>query len=1450
MPCDSGCALVVVQHLSPDFRSLMDDLLARHTQMRIHRVVEGMELERDCIYLIPPRKLMTVRGGCLALTEREAARQLDFPINVFLDSLAVAYGPQAVAIVLSGTGTDGTQGARAIHEAGGLVIAQSLDSADFNGMPRSVINTELADYILPPERMPEALVTYARYPHLRMAQNARPLPAHEAASHFGPVLEQLRRAYGIDFGEYKLATVQRRIHRRMSFLQLADVPDYARLLTEDAHELDELYKDLLIGVTEFLRDPEAFEALGRDVLPMLLSETGREELRVWVAGCATGEEAYSIAILIDEQARAASYTGRIAIFATDMHRDSLTRAANGVYERARLANLGQERINRYFRPEADGLLRIVPELRQRIIFSAHNVVSDPPFTKIDLLTCRNMLIYFQLATQERVLALFHFALRRGGTLFLGSSEGLGSIESGFVALAGRHKLYRKTADTLIAPPDIRSLTTLRPLRPLAGNVLGAPQGTIAVSRALLHAYDFLLKQTMPPSLLVSESGEIVQYFDQASRYLLEPEGRSHDNLFNRTTGDLRLALSTLIPKAIKTGETASARGLRHVNDGQEQLIDVHIKPIPDARLGSSLVQVIIADPRQSPIAPATPGAVPVDFAPSDALHRRISDLETELNSTKENLQSTVEELQTSNEELQATNEEMLAANEELQSTNEELHSVNEELYTVNAEFERKNHELKLVGEDLSNLLSNTDIGTLFLDRHLRIRRFTPAIARIFHLLPQDIGRPIEHIASQLDGQPDLPRHLRAVLAQGEPLELEIRTREGHWLFQRMLPFHTAEGTIDGVVMTFTDISGVKSIQDKLNLALEFSRTVWWEWDLRNQILHTHTGGQQIFGFEGPIVETSTAEWLGQIHPDDRDRVQQKLESCLSGEAQIWESQHRFLTRDGQWRWVVNKGRLAARDPGGRPIRMLGTTQDIHERCLAEQEIKKLNLALERSPVMVMMTDLDGRIEYVNQQFTEITGYTAREVIGQLPRMLKGDGNEPATFDELWASLKRGETWQGELHNRRKDGSAFRERATIGPLRDSDGTVTHYIALKEVLAAAETGDDGHRRMEERLTQIQKMETLGALAGGIAHDFNNILTAIICHTELAADLAPAPSPVAECLQQVKQASWRASDLVQRILTFSRRGSNRRDRLDLSELVTEAIPLLRASLPSTVQVEVTVAQPGLAALANHTDLQQIVLNLGSNGAHAMRERGGILVIGLAARHLNQTTRMASGSLPAGDYVRLQVKDTGTGIPDHVLSRMFEPFFTTKPAGEGTGLGLSIILGIVLAYGGAVDVQTQLGAGTTFDVYLPALTSTPPPKPASAPGVTTGHGERIAFVDDEPSITLLAKRGLTRYGYQPVTFDRAHELLDHLANGQPPFALIVTDQTMPGMTGLEMIRQLRAGGNRTPIIILSGNARFVTDADLAGLGDVHFIPKPFVLGTLSERIAAMIQASGSAAT
>jgi diguanylate cyclase (GGDEF)-like protein len=823
VPSDTGLAFVVVQHLSPDFKSLMEDLLARHTTMAIHRAEEGLRLEPNHVYLIPPRMQLTLSGGCLHLTHRSTERSLELPIDVFFESLARDAGSRAVGVVLSGSGSDGSRGIAAIHEAGGLVFAQLPETAQFDGMPRSAVSTGFCDAVLPPERIPAVLLSCMQKPDAREAilRSALLVPDGESVGDMFPVFALLRKQHGIDFSKYKETTISRRIARRMTMVKTHEIADYIERLERDPRELDDLYHDLLIGVTAFFRDPEAFRFLENDVLPeMWRARPGRDSLRVWAPGCATGEEAYSLAILLRESADAAGFTGKITLFATDVHRRSLDVASGGIYDRSLLAHLSEERLKAHFVPEGGNGLRVSPNLRRMIVFAPHNVISDPPFTRMDLVCCRNLLIYLLPEVQSRVISTLHFALRTGGTLFLGPSEGLGAMASEVETLHPKHKIFRKTRDVRLSL-NIDALG--RPPDPPGQRNNGGPsiRPSVAIDRRLLSDYDILLRNYVPSGVLVNEDFKVVHFFGDAAAYLKPIEGRADLDILAMLEGDLRITVSSLLPRVRKTNASATSRSIRARRGLEEVRVDVTVEPLVDRPEATPHFFVRLQETGTAVVIPAT------DVLPSESLdtslRSRLKDVESELSSTKENLQATVEELQTSNEELQATNEELLASNEELQSTNEELHSLNEELYTVNAEFERKNEELRQLNRDHENLLTSTNVGTVFLDRELRIRKFNTAIGDFFALLPQDVGRPIQHIAYHLEGHDGMLADVRAVLQDGACRQTEVRSSSNRWHLKRTLPFLSADAQVDGIVLTFTDITEIKNAQvmaARLNEELE------------------------------------------------------------------------------------------------------------------------------------------------------------------------------------------------------------------------------------------------------------------------------------------------------------------------------------------------------------------------------------------------------------------------------------------------------------------------------------------------------------------------------------------------------------------------------------------------------------------------------------------------------
>ncbi|MEM8679290.1 MAG: chemotaxis protein CheB [Planctomycetota bacterium] len=809
MPTETGMAFVVVQHLSPDFESLMEELLRPKTGLPVHRVEHGVRVEANAVYLIPPKKEMIISDGRLLLTDKDPTQGLTLPIDQFFRSLAQDLGQHSVGIILSGTGSDGSRGIRDIHNAGGLVVAQLPDSAKFDGMPRSAINTGIVHQELLPEEMPAALI--------RHFSGETPLNIDmKIASEEGmsAIFGLLRREYDIDFSHYKPNTVGRRIERRLSLNHALDLEDYITQLKDNPHELNSLYRDLLIGVTSFFRDDGAYQELAATLVSRVLPKAqDAEELRCWVAGCATGEEAYSLAILIHEQMESANLDNPlkeipVKIFATDVHRASLDIASAGIYPAESLQNISPERLERYFTRHGHQF-QIAAELRKMVVFAPHNVIKDAPFTKLDLISCRNLLIYLQPVAQRKAISLFHFGLKTDGILFLGPSEHPADLQEEFECLNEQGKLYRKRRDVRL-PPDLR-LPVTTGSRPLPLNTLAL--GTSSAHRqdsALMSAYDAILEELAPPSLLIDASRALVHAFGGAERYLHFKGGRSSLDVLELVDPELRIPLSGALQRAAKERLQVTLEGIRLITtDGDADSVKISVRPIHN-RVANAMYMLVSFSPLESPAIelPSKP-ALKVDQLSKD----QIASLETELRYARENLQATIEELETSNEELHATNEELVASNEELQSTNEELHSVNEELYTVNAEYQRKIAELTELSTDMDNLLASTEIGTIFVDRDLMIRKFTPQIGQLFDLLPQDVGRRIDAFLHKIEYS-SLVQDAEQVLATAELLEREVTSRDGKWYLIRLLPYR-ADNRIEGVVITLIETTSIKETETRL-----------------------------------------------------------------------------------------------------------------------------------------------------------------------------------------------------------------------------------------------------------------------------------------------------------------------------------------------------------------------------------------------------------------------------------------------------------------------------------------------------------------------------------------------------------------------------------------------------------------------------------------------------------
>jgi two-component system CheB/CheR fusion protein len=1410
---DDDFAYIVVQHLSPDFKSLMDELLARHTRMKIQSVEPGTELQPNTIYLVHSRQQVAVREHKLVLTERKLGQGVEYPINLLFGSLAREYGPRAVGIVLSGTGSDGSEGLRAMHANGGLVIVQTPESAEFDGMPRNALALGIADYTLAPPEMAAAVASYARDPALRL-KGVPPAPVGE----FAPIFNHLKLVCGMDFSPYKIAMIDRRIKRRMNMLSCADIADYALRLETTPHESDALYRDLLIGVTEFFRDTEAFDTLREKILRPLFLPGNREEIRVWCAACASGEEAYSLAIIMDELAAEHRYAGRWSIFATDAHRSIVAAAGFGAYPESALQVLSPGRRERYFTLEENGQWRVVPALRQHIVFAPHNILSDPPFTKLDLVTCRNLLIYLGNPAQERAIGLFHYALRAEGALFLGLSESPGRLEEGFDIVDVRTKLYRKAADLRVPLELGVPGTAARALR--ADNLTLA--GTTQISRPLLQVYDDMLARHAPSGYVVSETGELLHCFGIAGRHLAPAAGRAENTLVKKCDGDLRIAIVTLLAGVFKAPAPLAARGVKIETREGPHVVDLTAEVMVRDRAGHSLAFIGVETrglpPFKDPLPP------PAELAVGDILRQRIGVLEQEIVAHRDVLRTTVEELQTANEELQATNEEMVASNEELQATNEELHSVNEELHTVNAELETRNVQLCELNEDIDNLFKSLDVGVLFIDRDLRIRKYNGAVQKIFHLLPQDVGRPLDHISYQLGAQEELIGEVRVALAQGNQSERQHRTRDGTWLLKRVLPFFSGRRTIEGIVLTFTDISEVKRLQHRVELAMESSQLVWWEWDLGNDLLTTHSVGPCILGYEhGPAAAATSLTWLNRTHPDDLPHVRTSLEACVKGRVPTWDIEHRYRAHDGSWVWVAERGRIVESDSAGKALRMVGTTQNIHARRLAAEVQVRDAEVLSRLNEAVVCTDADGLVNYWGARAGETFGIPATAALGRPLLDLFAPETQPLVAG-LVQSSPGGEPRQLEW---RRDTRWFETQ--LGSYHTADDR-PGLIALTRDVTKRRQENERLQEVEHQLLQSQKMETLGTLAGGIAHDFNNMLAAIIGSADLATRDLGNSHPALVHIDNLRLASQRAAQLVRQILAFSRQGSQALETVAAGKFLQDIQPLLRATLPKTIAIQLSGAGLPCATRVDRTQLQQIILNLCTNAAHAMHQRGGILAVALSTETSPGQQITLTGELPPGDYVKITVTDEGSGIPPEVLPRIFEPFFTTKPVGQGTGLGLAIVHGVVKSHRGGIRVRNRPESGAVFEILLPEVAPEETPLLAKPEEPPAGTGDCIAIVEDETIVAEMQRVMLTHHNYTPVVFNDAHGFLQHLERPDATVPrLVITDQTMPRLTGLEMISILRNRGFHMPVMLISGFSDGACARQAEQLPDVAFLPKPF---------------------
>ena len=1350
MPARSGVAFVIVQHLSPDHKSLMEELVARFTTIPVREARHGDRVEADHIYLLTPGKEIEIAGGCLQVTDRSAERYLSFPIDRFLSSLAAECGPRAVAVILSGSGSDGSRGIKKVQAGGGLVLVEHPETAAFDGMPRAAIEAGCVDAVMSAEGLARALVEHA---------TTGELPHGEASQVVEEVISLLRQRVRVDFDEYKRSTVFRRMLRRARLADLPNLGDYARMLERDPEELAALHRDLLIGVTTFFRDTSGFEVLARELKAVAESPVEPDrELRAWVAGCATGEEACSMAIMLDEVIRASGSKRGFKVFATDIHEGALEAAGAGIFAADRLKGLSDERLQAHFRQRPDGRYQISAEIRHKIVFARHNLLTDTPFTNLDVVSCRNLLIYLRPEAQRRALASLCYGLRLGGLLFLGSSETPGEMLTSFDTVNETAKVYRKRVHSrAMHRPEIPTRIATRASRE---SERSRPEAR------LLPTYDALLERFMPPGFLVNEQRALVDSFNGAHELLRLPARRLSADFLDLVPGEVRVPIAGALARAMREAgpatysliEWPTADGVRSFALTVERMAPRNADP-------GYLITLSERDPSLKPQS-ANESPLPADG---------IVNLEEELIQTRRNLQATVEELEASNEELQATNEEMVASNEELQSVNEELHSVNEELHTVNAEHQRKIAELSEVNRDIGHLLESIDVATVYLDAELRIRKYTPLAGAIFSLEPHDVGRYLASFNHPL-AYPTFTADVHRVRDGDGRVEREVQSRDGKWYLVRLLPYRVADA-IEGVVITLTDATALAAARARarqLSAIVGSSADAIISTDLQGNVTSWNSAAERLYGHTAEEVIGGSI--MVVVPEAEREAMAATLREAARGESVV----NAPAVRQSKSGDLIDVAKTVSpiRDAAGAIIGIASIERDVRvqrelERRARESERKYEDL-YNKAPDMYMSIDTrSGRIVEHNETFRRVTGYAAEEV-GAMHAL---DLFVPEAQDEArrcLAALRSGAPINDLLLRiRLKDGKALDVTMSSSAVFDPEGNV---VRTRSILR-----DVTERRLaEDKLAEASAMRE--QFLAMVSHELRSPLHAMNAALQIIDSREADDSQRARSEAVVRRQTRQMVRLVDDLLDVSRIAHGKlvfeRGPVDIAEIVRAAV---EAATPAFHEKGVRLLTEGLEAVlptfGDEGRLQQVFTNLLQN---ALRFTPGGRRVWVTATH-------------GEALAELTVSDEGRGIDPQNLGTIFEMFAQTRQGlartEGGLGLGLTIAERIVTAHGGRIQAMSEgVGQGAKFTVSLPL----------DSRAVRRGSEDfaaldklRIVIVEDQQDAREALAMLLELEGHEVHAAPDGRRGLQLILEHRPQIALL--DIGLPDMNGYEVAAALR---------------------------------------------------------
>jgi two-component system, chemotaxis family, CheB/CheR fusion protein len=1322
-PSNSSFSFVIIQHLSPDHKSLMAELLTKHTQMQVQEAEDNMRTKPNCIYVLPSGKALTLKNGRLHLTDQVRTREPNFAIDVFFDSLAKDRGPYAIGIVLSGTGTDGTKGVKKIKEAGGMVMVQDPASAKFDGMPKSAIETGYVDYVFTPERMPNEIIEYTRQIPLVKELVERSEEEIKDEKVLEEILELICTHTQTNFKNYKQATIYRRLQKRMDLLKVYSLTDYLNYLHETPAEIKILCQEFLIGVTKFFRDEEAFEVLEKETIPEIINNTPEDEtIKVWATACSTGEEVYSLAMLFWENFENLGREPLVKLFATDVDQRAITQASKGIYPSSISKDISPERLSQFF-TFSHNKYTIKDHIRRLVVFAQHDLQKDPPFSRIDLITCRNMLIYFNPDLQAKVLSVFPYALKMNGFLLLGPSEHIGDLKVFFTERNRKWKLFQKIKES-------KGIQQNFGVTQQGGSYSQANTATFKNNQLARYNnlfVDALAEDFKVTGLFIDENYQLLHGLGDYNRFLKLPEKRLQLNILHMVPKELAVTLSVDIRKVLKHLRTVSRQVLVNLNKKNVR-VQISVKPIAIEKDLPKVLLVLLQEVGQA--SPSLKNLEASAAAPDDTeYYQQLSALEQELKEAKENLHLTVQDLSTSNEELQSTNEELMSSNEELQSSNEEMQSLNEELHTVNSEHQLKIKELQELNEDLDNYIRSSNIAQLFLDHHLVIRKFTPTVRNLINIIDIDLGRPIHHLSHNFRYSRLLEdiQHVNNSLAE---VEVELETNDGKYFLMRIIPYLKHNGNKDGVVLSFVEITTLKTLSNVVQGVLNSSlNNIMAFQAVRNE-------EQVIVDFKWTLLNKQAEQLIGKsqaqllyssIQPEMAFLKKTGLFKKFIQVVETGQPLHleQYLDINGQKAWYEI---ACAKMGNGLTITMADITEKkISEEKIhlayddlkkAEEDLIKLNSQLEGRVAdrTKELTDSQERFRLVSMATNDVVwdwnlisnelwwSETLQTILGYSTGQM-GTGIN-AWFEKvhpmdrerikqgIYEAINQGqEQWVDEFRMARADGSyaSLYNRAYI---LHNEYQIPHRV-LGSFIDLSDLKDTQEKLQDTNSHLLRVIEDLDNFVYTASHDLKapiHNIEALL--RELQIEL-PKENVETESVKQIMGMMDGAVERFKRtignlteITKLQNENSPEATTVDLAEVTREVtLDLDRSIRKADAHLEVQIPPQTFISFSKK-NLRSIVYNLLSN-AIKYRSPNRRPVITLTC-HLE------------GGYVVMEVKDNGLGMSKEHQEQLFTMFKRFHDHVDGSGIGLYMVKKIIDNAGAKIKVTSELDHGSSFCVYF----------------------------------------------------------------------------------------------------------------------------------------------------